>query len=563
MYRALLHVRTFALAALVAFPMFASADSVLWNNTIVGGIGVCEVPQGTCAQIPWQVAVGFNNPNITIQYHALVTNATTGEVIPPGASVPVGTGLRFTFKEHRSVDIYWFTTGSWADSPYGDWGSPSVAPPIACRKDDFVGDVPTPWAKSDKIFSPLIVAPPARSIAGLGSPSLQCGALQGNSVVCKAIQAGQIPAVFNFGPTTGTFYAQWIFSGGLVEDVASYASNPGVTVRPGVCGGTTIPMLIQPGVPWPSTDQSWAQFANNSTYADGVFSNPGSGTTALAVPAQVIPYPITVVDVGDDSPPTNPTVSGGACTVGSPYTISMSSTDSDGDQVKYGIDWNRDGSIDQFVPPSGYVDSGVAQTASRTYARGKDKTVKVIAMDSKGLTSGWTSFTFTCDDQTGGPRYSCVDGSCVPSATGSSLPICRASCGTGGPLYSCVDGSCVPSATGSSLPICRASCGTGGGGGGGGSASLIIHATPSLVRRGDTTEISWNATGVIVGSCTVMSPTDQAADGTGDWAGKTSSGVTTSPIQSQTVYTLRCRDLDGSTLTQSKTVNIVPIEGER
>ena len=126
--------------------------------------------------------------------------------------------------------------------------------------------------------------------------------------------------------------------------------------------------------------------------------------------------------------------------------------------------------------------------------------MSVIAMDSSGLASGWTTFHTTCAGQQGQQGQQ----------------------------------------------------------GGASAASLIIHAVPSLVRQGDTTKISWNATGVAKDSCTVTSPTDPLANGTGNWASPLSIGVVTSSIQRQTVYTLQCTGTDDSILTQSVTVNILP-----
>ena len=56
-------------------------------------------------------------------------------------------------------------------------------------------------------------------------------------------------------------------------------------------------------------------------------------------------------------------------------------TDTGGRQLKYGIDWDADGTIDQYVPPSGYVSSGTTQSASRTYSTAGQKTVKVVAVN--------------------------------------------------------------------------------------------------------------------------------------------------------------------------------------
>jgi len=67
----------------------------------------------------------------------------------------------------------------------------------------------------------------------------------------------------------------------------------------------------------------------------------------------------------------------GSCTVGQNHSISMTATDPDAtDQVRYLIDWDNNGTVDQTVPASGYVNSGTAQSASRTWSTSGSKTVK-------------------------------------------------------------------------------------------------------------------------------------------------------------------------------------------
>lgn len=83
-----------------------------------------------------------------------------------------------------------------------------------------------------------------------------------------------------------------------------------------------------------------------------------------------------------------------------------------------------------------------------------------------------------------------------------------------------------------------------------------ITASPVLVHRGDTSQISWTAHNVT--SCTV---TENNADINDSWTG--ASGTrTSSPLHQQTIYTLSCTGIDGSHFTDSVTVNVIPIENE-
>ena len=76
-----------------------------------------------------------------------------------------------------------------------------------------------------------------------------------------------------------------------------------------------------------------------------------------------------------------------------------------------------------------------------------------------------------------------------------------------------------------------------------------ISIAPALLRKGQRSQVHWEAHNVT--SCTVSA-------GNGDsWSG--SSGTqTTKVLQSQMIYKLTCTGLDGTTLVQQATVNIVP-----
>ena len=62
----------------------------------------------------------------------------------------------------------------------------------------------------------------------------------------------------------------------------------------------------------------------------------------------------------------------------------------------------------------------------------------------------------------------------------------------------------------------------------------------------------WNVDNVT--DCTVTSPNDL-------WSGGTSgpSGQTSSPINQQTVFTLSCTGLDGTTIHETATAGVVPV----
>ncbi|OGG63377.1 hypothetical protein A3C21_02950 [Candidatus Kaiserbacteria bacterium RIFCSPHIGHO2_02_FULL_59_21] len=82
------------------------------------------------------------------------------------------------------------------------------------------------------------------------------------------------------------------------------------------------------------------------------------------------------------------------------------------------------------------------------------------------------------------------------------------------------------------------------------SAALTAH--PLLVRSGDATTIRWSAQNV--DSCTVTGSNGDSWTSEGDGA----FSQTSSPLVSETIYTLSCMALDGSDIARSLRIVIVP-----
>ncbi len=658
-------------AMLFAFTPLAHAESVLWNTTISGGVGVaaCGSTNVWCG-----TAIGFNNPNITVQYRASVFDADTGAVIPVGAKVPLGARLKFVFDTHTSEDIYWFATGASFDSPYGDWGT--AAPTLACRDKDFVGSYSNAYAHGGqfRIYSTLLGAPPTQTLQGIDGGQLNCGSFDGKSVICVAAHAGAVPAVFNFAGTQGSFYGRWYWAD---PTGMGYGTYPGYARGAGanVCEGTNDQMLIEPGHAWTGswTDlTAWTDFsskkdANSSTsfqiapqtisypltvvsgcdttnstqttnttaatdkpaywldtapkvggYSQGAhvsgdvtkqldadtasitaymycrvgnngarmdnaqftvkdksgtsvfesakiacgnISNSYFGTTGLCgtggsahdcydgtynidLPTAGAPYSVHTWGSGQNGyaadnyifdaylqvtehktskfqtnanttnggtnscTPVGPNApsltSVGQCVIGTPHAISMVADDLNADPIRYGVDWDADGSVDEWIPGSSYVPSGTPQTANRTYSIAGSKTLKVLAQDKNGLNSDWASLTFNC----------------AASATAG------------------LEGN-----------------NDNGGNGAGNFLNLPdidLRVIPSLVHQGDTTKVNWSSTNVQ--SCVVQGQNGDS------WTSLLSpvGGQTSKPITGQTTYTLTCIDLSGVSLSKQATVTVIP-----
>lgn len=68
--------------------------------------------------------------------------------------------------------------------------------------------------------------------------------------------------------------------------------------------------------------------------------------------------------------------------------------------LKYGFDWNKDGTVDEWQPSSGYVNSGTSVSASSSWSSTGAKNFQVKAQDGSGNVSAWTPFTITINDNT-------------------------------------------------------------------------------------------------------------------------------------------------------------------
>ena len=511
----------------IAVPCTASpvrAESIVWNTTQPSTVLCSQKSDGS------RYCSGFlQNPNFTIQYHASASLVDQNGIrIAPltcGSTVHVGDRVTFNFAPHFPEDAYWFSTGGAMDSPYGDWIANSVNPtPIGCYPKDYVGTYTTRNVQGTVvtafIYAPFSVNPPQRFLSVPASTFGICQtSADGVSQTCTAQAPGTASAEFKFGPTYGKFY----FRSGNKK----FVSKAQLDSDPTQCNRGD-PAFAYPMVTLDASAQ--LLLFQSRTAAD--FTNKIGARTfpdyQLAIPEQVISCPITVGEPDpNNAPPTLTASSGAACVVGQSHTLNMSATDPDDDNLRYGIDWDADGSVDEFAPASGFVSSNTSQTASRFYSIAGDKTVNVMAQGESGLSSEWTSVLFQCAEPPPAAVPLCADG--------------RDNDGDG--AIDMADIGCLTEADNnesnpppSSNPA----------------ADLSIRAIPSLVKSGRTTKINWNAENVQ--SCTVTAPNGDAWNTIASAVG----GELSRSITGETVYTLSCIDLDGATQTKSAKIRILP-----
>ncbi len=73
----------------------------------------------------------------------------------------------------------------------------------------------------------------------------------------------------------------------------------------------------------------------------------------------------------------------------------MKASDPDSDTIVYGIDWDTNGVVDQWLPVSGSVASNTLLNATKSWSTTGIKTFQALTKDSKGALSTWAIHTLT------------------------------------------------------------------------------------------------------------------------------------------------------------------------
>jgi len=359
----------------LSVPSMSEARSVSWNTVVNKNFAFFFDRFDVSG---WGVALA--NPNITVKYNVEIRNADTNALISNNDSVPVGTNLKLKFLKHKSSDLYWFGTGYGGDSPYGEWITDAEPPAVSCKAKDFVNRVKIPYLPDSSfdifndIYIPLSIDYPEKTITK--GNNLTCDPLTGNEnngyeKKCTVTGTGNLTPEFNFEATTGKFYYRY------------YSHNEDE------CFGNNVPIKTT------SDPRVWSDLEQYSLNAFGLTSSVSAYT--LDVPAQTITYNLTATEVAPtNTQPNAPTITGPTTGYTSTsHTFSFTATDPDGDTIKYGVDWNNDGTVDQWLPSSGYIGSGVLKERAKSWGNDGVKTFQARTQDENGALSGWTSHTIT------------------------------------------------------------------------------------------------------------------------------------------------------------------------
>ncbi len=389
-----------------AVPGAADAKETQWQNTDVPSLGTSWGGQKT----------SLKDISVTVTYKAEITKEN-GEALSGGESMPVGTKLNLKFVPHSSDDIYWFGMGDVYDSPYGEWRAGATAPTVGCQDKDFTNATITGMPifgdgfRSRYMFFPLVVSPPTRSLTNV--QNMTCTALDARGEAsCTVSGAGPVSATFSYGSTYGKFYYSYF-------QTKAESDGRGFVLKP----------LSQ----------------ISASERAGCLVKPDSlGGYNLSIPAQTVSFSFNGSNT-DNQPPSTPNITGPETgRVGQTYAFGFTSTDPDGDKVKYGVNWANEETVNSWTPAPNadpeiaHVSQGVTQSLTKSWSTPGTYTIKAMAQDIKGAASGWATHTIVISEDDTNTTTSnnrndpndCVPGdancpaSCVtlpPVANGSSL----------------------------------------------------------------------------------------------------------------------------------------------
>lgn len=375
------HVVKGSLAGLVLVVFFVLGLSTVEakSNVVPSSFGGVLYYQATASNWTNYWFAGLGQVDVYVKYHANVYDAVSGDLVPDNGSVPVGTKLRF---EPTRGEISWNGVGYTSDTPYGQWMSGAARPGLtgtqvvsgdgwsytfrtgACLAANWVDTPINPYnGLPTPVYIPFSVHPEAMTVDLSGSTA-GLSDLGANTYLVTA--PGVINAHFAYDATFGRFYYEYVST----TDV--YA--------PGSCftSWDMRPMSI-----------SGSMFGFNPSY-----NHP--------IPAANISYTLNVpaAPVGNN-PPNAPVITGAGSNshLASDYqNFTIVADDIDGDSLSYRIDWDNNGSVDQWVPSSGYVLPNLPQNTQKKWLAGGVYTFKVKVIDIHGAESGWGSYTITiCD----------------------------------------------------------------------------------------------------------------------------------------------------------------------
>lgn len=388
-------LRTFFIClCMSALPLATDAKSVTVTNLYTPLLSGPTVTT-RAGLVGWHL----KNTRALTTYTTSVYDEVSGVRISENGNVSVGQKIILEFADPQYSDISWFATpGSVVrnnfvsivgDSPYGEWQA-GASEPALINSDDYFGRVLTQYTGRstnssngeagggiglvgvaftlvyENVYAALTVEYPTKSI--FVPSGLSCGPLSGNSTTvrrmnCTVTGSGALTPVFTIENTFGKFY--------------TYRS-----------GRTTVRNTIVTDKPYFTLTSAGAPYTATISGASIPYTLNSQPNNAPSAP--------TIAEVSKTSD---------AC-VFTDVALTVTATDPENNNIRFGIDSNNDATIDQWVPSNGtYVPAGTSLDFVQSWQTAGEKTIRVITQDEFGLTSAESTFTLTVSDT----------GACTPS----------------------------------------------------------------------------------------------------------------------------------------------------
>lgn len=186
-------------------------------------------------------------------------------------------------------------------------------------------------------------------------------------------------------------------------------------------GGVSGPVSATVTASSQCTGSNCGQVCVNVSSAQPTVGQIDSQNGAVSIAAKTISFSLNAVN--PNNPPTAPTITGPTTRVPNEVgTYGFTSTDPDGNTLRYLVDWNMDGAVDQILPSSGYVNSGTQQSANKSWSTLGGKTFQAKTEDSNGSSSSWASYSVTVTSQ-------CSDGINNDPSEDSAIDLADTGCG--------------------------------------------------------------------------------------------------------------------------------------
>jgi hypothetical protein len=327
-----------------------------------------------------------------VSYIANITNADIGGALNDGDVIPVGTRVSFSIPLDNT-QISWNGTGDSGDSPNGHWTSNAAYPSDSIAGDQVATQVATGGTCGNEmvtlpqmvnVYVPLSVHPPSFQVVPSGTATV----VQESNTIWRVTGSGTLNFTVNFPATYGKFY--YMYNGDIF---CGFSSD------------NRIAMANRSVLQW---DTCGYTFSGNCYGSYSKALNPYNSTPKyqLNIPQQSITFNLTVP--ASNHAPNAPTLTGPTTgVINTNYTFTTQATDQDGDGLKYGMDWDNNGSVDQWMPASGFVSSGTSQGFVRQWASPGTYTLKALAQDDQGANSAWsTPLTITISTPPTPPKIS-------------------------------------------------------------------------------------------------------------------------------------------------------------